>query len=73
VGRDRELTGGGLDMDELTELINGLIDRRERIISNPKDYGACEYKFRIDELRLLIRRVENMRAKQPQPRLRRAM
>jgi len=44
-------------MDELTELLDSLIYRQNLIMSNPRDYGASEYKFRLDECRLLMRKV----------------
>ena len=56
-------------MDELTELLDSLIYRQNLIMSNPRDYGASEYKFRLDEIRLLMRKVERLQAKQAQRRL----
>jgi hypothetical protein len=56
-------------MDELTELMDSLLDRRDLIMSNPRDYGASEYKFRLDECRLLMRKVRMLQVKQDQRRL----
>ena len=60
-------------MDELTQLLDSLIYRQNLIMSNPRDYGASEYKFRLDECRLLMRKVQRLQAKQAQPKLRRAV
>ena len=60
-------------MDELTELLDCLIYRQNLIMSNPRDYGASEYKFRLDEIRLLMRKVQRQQSKEAQPKLRRAV
>jgi len=58
-------------MDGLEELRVELNARRERIMANPDDYGASEFKFRTDELRRAMLAIERLMSKQAQPALRR--
>lgn len=57
-------------MDTLAELREGLNGRRERIMANPADYSAGEFKYRTDELRIVVQEIDRVLAGQKQPALR---
>lgn len=57
-------------MDGLEELREELNARRERILANPNDYGAAEFKFRTDELRRALLGIDRLLGSVAQPRLR---
>ncbi len=59
-------------MNQLENIANLLEIRQRRIMANPADYGASEYKYRVDELRLAVGLIRRVQRAEKQPVLRKA-